>query len=309
MRKLISSLMVILATSGCEKAPAPNEPTTNQATNQATAAQTTQAADPHQALKETLVMVVQTSMFGTRDTAPLQDYLSKAIGKPVLVQLVPTDDQVIDQLKKGEAQITFTPSWTFMVAHQRADMEVQAVTTVAQTAAVDSLWVVSAKSKIKKTTDLKGKRVAFTSATSAEGFLFPLSQLMKDGVLTRDDDPEQIFASVAFAGDDAAALKGVEEGKYDAAAISSDALPKDPKSVRIIAKQGPVPRAAFSVKSTLDPGLQEKIAGALLGLGAEENSDLRRSLLGDVGLVKQEHYQYTQAIQDAIDTVDADYPL
>ena len=309
MRKFFSSIMVILAMSGCEKAPVPSEPATNQATNQATAAQTTQAVDPHQALNETLVMVVQASMFGTREIAPLQEYLSKAVEKPVLVQLVPTDDQVIDQLKKGEAHMTFTPSWTFMVAHQRADMEVRAVTTVADTAAVDSLWVVSAKSKIKKTMDLKGKRVAFTSATSAEGFLFPLSQLMKDGVLTRDDDPEKVFASVAFAGNDTAALKGVEDGKYDAAAISSDALPKDQKSVRVIAKQGPVPRAAFSVKSTLDPALQDKISAALLGLGHEENAELRRSLIGDVGLVKQEHYQYTQAIQEAIDTVDADYPL
>lgn len=311
MHRIICALMLSLALPGCEKKPPPSPAETSSQTAQ-TASPLAAAAhgDPHAALNNTLTMVVQSLRFETTEIGPLQDYLSSKIGKPVVVQLVPTEDQVIEQLHSGAAQMSFTPSWTFMIAHQRADMEVVAVTTVDDSAFVDSLWLVAKKSKIKSTKDLKGKKVGFTTASSAEGFLLPLSQLMKDGVLSRHDDPEAVFKSVGFAGSDQAALAGLLDGKYEAVAVSADALDDSSRAkVAVLKKQGPVPREAFSAKSTLDDEVKAKISAALLDLAKPENAALKSSVIGDVGLVKEAHYEYTQAIQDAIDTVDADYPL
>lgn len=312
MHQFIYALVFSLALVGCEKkgGDTPATPLTNQATQ--TGAQTADQAktpDPHAAMNDTLVMVVERTMIKDRDVAPLEAYLTEAIGKKVVVQVVPADEQVIEALRKGEAQLSYTAAWTFMIAHQRADMEVQAVSTVAETAETDSLWVVLAKAPIKSLANLKGKKIAFTYASSAEGFLFPLASLMEAKVLSPDDDPEKVFSVVAFAGSDTAAIEGLRAKKYDAVAISGDAFPSDAKDLRILSKQGPVPRAAFAAKSTLDPELKSKVSAALLALGAPENSELRTKFFGEVGLTSKAHYEYTQALQKAIDAVDAEYPL
>jgi phosphonate transport system substrate-binding protein len=311
MHQFIYALVFSMALMGCEKkgtdTPAP---LTNQATQ--TGAQTAaqvKTPDPHAAMDDTLVMVVERTMILDREVAPLEAYLAKAIGKKVVVQVVPADEQVIEALRKGEAQLSYTGAWTFMVAHQRADMEVQAVSTVAEAAETDSLWVVLAKAPIKSLANLKGKKIAFTFPSSAEGFLFPLASLMEANVLSPDDDPEKVFSVVAFAGSDTAALEGLRARKYDAVAISGDAWPSEAQDLRILSKQGPVPRAAFAAKSTMDPDLKSKVSAALLGLGAPENDELRTKFFGKVGLISQAHYEYTQALQKAIDVVDAEYPL
>ena len=311
MHQFIYALVFSLALMGCEKkGDTPVVPLTNQATQ--TGAQTAAQADipdPHAAMDDKLVMVVERNMILDRDVAPLEAYLSGAIGKKVIVEVVPADEQVIEALRKGEAQMSYTAAWTFMIAHQRADMEVEAVATVAETAETDSLWVVLAKAPIKSLANLKGKKIAFTYASSAEGFLFPLASLMEAKVLSPDDDPEKVFALVAFAGSDTAALEGLRAKKYDAVAISGDAWPKEAKDLRILSKQGPVPRAAFASKSTLDPELKSKISAALLGMDAAENDELRTKFFGKVGLTAKAHHEYTQALQKAIDVVDAEYPL
>lgn len=310
MHQFMYVLVFCLALMGCDKKvnEAPSE-VQNQQDAQTAKQSAAQAADPHAAVDDTLVMVVERAMILNRDIAPLEAYLSEAVGKKVIVEVVAADEQVIERLRKGAAQMSYTAAWTFMVAHQRADMEVQAVATVEKTTETDSLWVVLAKSPIKKLANLKGKKIAFTFASSAEGFLFPLATLMEADVLDRDDDPENIFALVAFAGSDEAALKGLKAKKYDAIALSGDAWPAQNKDLRILNKQGPVPRAAFASKSTLDPPLKAKIANALLGLGQPEHDELRERYFGKIGLAPQTHYEYTQALQQAIDVVDAEYPL
>ncbi len=310
MHQFIYLLVFCLALMGCEKkvTETPVEPQTNQGTQ--TAPQTAaQAPDPHAAINDTLVMVVERSMILDREVAPLEAYLSEAIGKKIIVNVVAADEQVIEALRKGEAQLSYTAAWTFMIAHQRADMEVQAVSTVAEAAETDSLWVVLAKSPIKSLSNLKGKKIAFTDPSSAEGFLFPLASLMEAEVLARDDDPAKIFAVVAFAGGDVAAIEGLKAKKYDAIAISGDAWPTENKDLRVLSKQGPVPRPAFASKSTLAPELKTKISEALLGLGRPERNELREKYFGKVGLTAKAHYEYTQALQKAIDVVDAEYPL
>lgn len=313
MRQLTLSILCATFLFGCDKPAAPSAPHTAAQTATQTAAQTAAQAptvDPHAQQEKPLVFVVQRRLI--QDAEGLKDfeaYLSQATGKKVLTHVVPTDDQVIDMLKKGEAHMSYTEAWTFLVAHQRADMEVRAVTSLAGASTQDTLWVVTDKSPIKKLSDLKKRKIAFTTATSATGFLFPLAGLMRADVLSVTDDPETVFETVAFAGSEDAALAGLRQGKYDAAAIGSDAWSKDGgKGLKVLLKLGPVPREGFSLKSTLEPELKDKIGQAVLGLG-QAKPELQKALFGESSFVSEAHYVYTDGMQQAIDTVDADYPL
>lgn len=321
MRHLSTCLLAVSVfwNLGCEKTPAPTVGSNNATGTQTVAAlpatttgQTTQnIADPHAVENRPWVLVVQRNMIA--DVAALkglETYLSTATGKTILTQVVPTDEQLIELLRKDEAQLAYAEAWTFLVAHQKADMEVQTVVSQNGAPAMDAFWIGASTGKIKGLKDLKGKRIAFTSASSAEGFLFPLAALMDAGVLERQDDPEQVFGSVVFAGDDATALAGLRADKYDAAAVSGDAWTLDGgKGLKILAKLGPVPRASIAIKSSLAPDLKNKAAEAFIQLSDPANAALRKSVFGDVNFVKQPHYEYTDLLQRAIDTVDAEYPL
>lgn len=317
MRHLSCFLVVsMLWGTACDK-PAPEQAATTVISDQSaaaaasTASQTAQVANPHAVEDRPVVFAVQRSMI--KDPAALKElgaYLTKAAGKTVLVDVVPTDDQLISLLRKDEAQMAYAEAWTFLVAHQKADMEVQAVVSQMGSPQMDAHWVTAGTAKIKNLKDLKGKRIAFTSASSAEGFLFPLAALMDAQVLGRDDNPEEVFASVVFSGDDGATLAGLRSGKYDAGAVSGDAWTADGgKGLKVLSKLGPVPRASVAIKSSLDPDLKEKVSAAILNLSAPENASLRKSVFGEVDFVKQAHYEYTDRLQRAIETVDAEYPL
>src|SRR5215204_4257404 len=138
--------------------------------------------------------------------------------------------------------------------------------------------VVPADSPIKVPADLKGKKIAFTDATSNSGFKAPSAILKADFNLEAKRDYEPVFS-----GKHDNSILGVVNKDYEAAAVANSVLNRmidrkvfDPAKIRSIYKSETFPTTGYGTAHNLDPKLVENIKKAFFefpwegsGLAAE----------------------------------------
>ena len=153
--------------------------------------------------------------------------------------------------------------------------------------AYDSYWVVKKDAPYTSIEDLRGKPVAFASRTSTSGFVVPLYDLQKRGLLTENADPAGFFGpgNVFFGVGYVSAVERIFAGEAEAAAVSYYVLDEDKHlsaerraGLRKLQSQGPVPSHVLAVRSSLAPADVEVLRAALLAFNEEENTGLRDRL-------------------------------
>ena len=124
--------------------------------------------------------------------------------------------------------------------------------------------IVPADSPIKTPADLKGKKVAFTDATSNSGFKAPSAILKADFNLEAKRDFEPVFS-----GKHDNSILGVVNKDYEAAAVANSVLGRmaerkvfDRAKIRSIYKSETFPTSGYGYAHNLDPQLAEKIKEA-----------------------------------------------
>jgi phosphonate transport system substrate-binding protein len=122
------------------------------------------------------------------------------------------------------------------------------------------VMLVRADSNIQSLADLKGKRVAHTSATSNSGNLAPRAFFPAQG-LKPDEDYR-----VLYSGGHDRSVMGVNAGDYDAAPVASDVYSRmvargqvKAENFRVIWQSDPFPTSSFAMAHDLKPELQAKI--------------------------------------------------
>jgi phosphonate transport system substrate-binding protein len=124
--------------------------------------------------------------------------------------------------------------------------------------------IVPSDSPIKEPTDLKGRKIAFTDATSNSGFKAPSAILKADFNLEAKRDYEPMFS-----GKHDNSILGVVNKDYEAAAVANSVLGRmidrkvfDPAKIRSIYKSQTFPTTGYGHVYNLDPKLVEKIKEA-----------------------------------------------
>jgi phosphonate transport system substrate-binding protein len=124
--------------------------------------------------------------------------------------------------------------------------------------------IVPADSPIKAPADLKGKKIAFTDATSNSGFKAPSAILKADFNLESKRDYEPVFS-----GKHDNSILGVVNKDYEAAAIANSVLNRmldrkvfDKAKIRSIYKSETFPTTGYGHVYNLDPKLVEKVKEA-----------------------------------------------
>ncbi len=119
-------------------------------------------------------------------------------------------------------------------------------------------------SGIKTPTDLKGRRIAFTSPTSNSGFKMPSVLLRDEFGLESDRDYNSVFA-----GRHENSVLGVAHRDYDAAAIANEVMHRmmarnvvQKDQIVTVYRSGTFPTAAFGLAHNLDPRLAQGIRDA-----------------------------------------------
>ncbi|MBX9823719.1 MAG: phosphate/phosphite/phosphonate ABC transporter substrate-binding protein [Xanthobacteraceae bacterium] len=124
--------------------------------------------------------------------------------------------------------------------------------------------IVPADSPIKAPADLKGKKIAFTDATSNSGFKAPSAILKADFNLEAKRDYEPVFS-----GKHDNSILGVVNKDFEAAAVANSVLNRmldrkvfDKAKIRSIYKSETFPTTGYGHVYNLDPKLVERVKEA-----------------------------------------------
>lgn len=202
----------------------------------------------------------------------LEKLLSEKLKKNVRV-IIPLSGSVIHQgLKNGQIDMAYVSSMDLLqIERDQSGVLFLVGETEKKSTYYDSLWLVKKESTIKELKDLKNKPIAFSSRTSTSGYLVPFADLIKKGLIKKNESVESFFgrSHVQFASGYGGAIQKLLAGQVEAAAVSDYVFEGDKyltsqekDKLRILSRQGPVPGHVLVIKSNnvgLEMDLLKKI--------------------------------------------------
>ncbi|WP_414548010.1 phosphate/phosphite/phosphonate ABC transporter substrate-binding protein [Anabaena sp. CCY 0017] len=264
-----------------------------------------------------------TIVFPTRsDSTDLQNkankvatFLSKELGIPVKAQ-IGDDTAAVEALRANRADVAFLSSRPALKAEQLANARLHLAEVRANYSGrytYDSIFVVPNNSPFRtrntaKATleQLRGRSMAFTSPTSGSGFIFPVSELVKQGFVPNRDRLDGFFGKISYGGNYSKALEAVVRGQADVAVVSEYALyppylsAEDRSKVRVLHKISGVPAHGIVIDDDVPVILREKLINALLKLNKPENNQLLTSLYNSTQLVRVDHTRHLKPVSEAL---------
>ncbi len=194
---------------------------------------------------------------------PLVDYLSRKTGLQISTTLTTTFDQYTKSLTGGKVDIGFENPYIYVLASKSHEAVAMAVKGK-HGDKFRGIIITAAGSPLRTLADLKGKKIAIVSYSSAGGYLSQkLSLLEKNINVTRDcqieEAPENKQENVVFS---------VFTGDVDAGFIRESALHKvdkfvPPGSIKVLAYTEWLPNWALSLSRDMAVADRKKIVKAI----------------------------------------------
>ncbi|MEB3182123.1 MAG: phosphate/phosphite/phosphonate ABC transporter substrate-binding protein [Nostocaceae cyanobacterium] len=242
-------------------------------------------------------------------------FLSKELGMKVEA-IVADDTAAVEALRANRVDVSFLSSRPALKAEQLANSrmylaEVRKNYSGGHT--YKSIFVVpkdsplQSKSSAKQTLEqLRGKRMTFTSPTSGSGFIFPVGELVKEGLVPSRDKLDSFFGQVAYGNGYSGALQAVLRGQADVAAVSEYTLgapyitAEEAKKLRVLHSISNVPAHGIVIDDDVPAATREKIINALMKLNEPANNQLLTSLYNSTNLVKVDHSKHLEPMREAL---------
>lgn len=195
-----------------------------------------------------------------------QAYLAKKTGKKVVYYTVHSNAAEVEAIRSGRLHIAgFSTGPTGYAVNIGGFVPIAVKGTADSFQGYNLIVIVKKNSSIKTIEDLKGKKIAHTSASSNSGNLAPRA-LFPDLGLVPDKDYK-----VSYSGKHDQSILGVGSGDYDAAPVASDVFYRmansgriNAKDFRIIYTSAKFPTSSFGYAHDLKPELATKIKEAFL---------------------------------------------
>lgn len=259
---------------------------------------------------------------GRADSTDLQtkanavaQFLSKEMGMPVNA-VVADETATVEALRANRADVAFLSSRPALKAQELANARLylaEVRPNYSGRHTYRSIFVVpknsplQGKSSAKQTLEqLRGKKMAFTSPTSGSGFIFPVGELVKSGLVPNRDRLNGFFGQVAYGNNYSGALQAVLRGQADVAAVSEYAMyppyitAEEASKLRILHAISGVPAHGIAIDDDVPAATRQRIINAMLKLNQPANNQLLKSLYNSNELVKVEHNSHLQPMRDAL---------
>ncbi len=236
--------------------------------------------------------------------------LSEELGIRVEVLVPASYGASVQALVSNRAHVAYLSSIPFLLAREEAPVELLLAEVRDERTEYDSIFVVAKDSPYETIEDLRGARMMWTSATSASGYVFPYSRLVREEFLQRGEDPARFFSRVNYAGGYDRALDAVVRGQADVCAVSYYTMEGDRadlyisgenrEKLRVLERTPGVPTHLLSVRSDLPEDLRERLKRVLLRL-SEEQPDLFADVYGAASFKAVEEDEHVRMAVEALE--------
>lgn len=268
----------------------------------------TNAAKPDASTKKLVIALKPDKdpdqMMAERET--LQKYMSEKLGRPVEV-IIPLSAAVINEgFANGTIDIGYLSGNDLIKAK---DAELLLVGEINGKTTYQSYWLALKEKPYQSIVELKGKPIAFASRTSTSGFIIPLWDLKKRGLLTEANDPETFFGkdNVFYGTGYVSAVERVLNGEAEAAAVSYYVLDEDKHlsaeqraKLKKVQEQGDVPTHIIAIRKGITGADRDKIKAAFLTMNDAGNEQLRDKLFTSK-LVEAEQEAHLKPLKEALE--------
>lgn len=262
-----------------------------------------QAANDIRPLKVAIAAVI--SPQGSAESyAPLLDYLSKKLDRPVQRVQRRTYSEVNDLVRTNEVDMAFVCTSSYLVGRRDFDMQLLAAPQVNGNVTYHAVIIVPADSPAQSFADLRGKVFAFTDPISFSGRVYPTYLLQQAG-----ETPEAFFSRTFFTYSHDDAIQAVATGLADGASVDSlvldFALKRDPSlqnRIRVIHTSPPFGMPPVVVSPNIRPQLRAQLVDTLLNMyqDADGKAALQALDYDRFVLVSQEDYRSAETVEDVI---------
>ena len=223
------------------------------------------------------------------DIDAISGWLSQQIGVPVEGFVTIDHAAAVEALRNKDADISFMGALPFVLA----EAEIGAVPLLSEVYRGEPYYTgrifVRRDSGIETLADLRGSDIAFADPISESGYLYPLAEFERAGLIAGPQAAEDFFGRIFFAGGYQQAMQAMAEGLVDAAGASQYAdlllTPEQQPQVTWIAESPKIPSHVVIARPGLDARLRDRFVGAMMKLNAPEHSDKLRYLYGPDGYV------------------------
>ncbi|MCY7275369.1 MAG: phosphate/phosphite/phosphonate ABC transporter substrate-binding protein [Phormidesmis sp. CAN_BIN44] len=266
--------------------------------------------------------VVFPSRTGSTEVQRKADAIAKLLSnelKMPVEAIVADDTAAVEALKSNRAEVAFLSSRPALKAEKLAGAklylaEVRDDYSGGHT--YRSVFVVRNDSELQKKGDskenleqLKGKKMSFTSPTSGSGFIFPVGELVKQGLVPDRDRLKGFFSQVSYGGNYGGALQAVLRGQADVAAVSEYALKapyvteEEGKRLRVLHEISGVPAHGVAIDDRVPESMRVQVIAALQKLNEPANNALLKELYNSDQLIKVEHDSHLAPVKEALQKV------
>jgi phosphonate transport system substrate-binding protein len=218
----------------------------------------------------------------------LEAFLSSQLGRPVDCVIPLSAATILEGLANGTIDLGYLSATDMVHARTRQLARVLLAGEFPDgRTAYDSYWVVKKEAPYTTVADLAGRPVAFASKTSTSGFVIPLLDLKRRGLIGEEGDAEAFFGRghLFFGVGYVSAIERVLAGEAEAAAVSYYVLDQDKHlsveqraRLRMLQKQGPVPSHVIAARVSLSAEDTRLLSAALTALNDPAHAALRDKL-------------------------------
>ena len=214
------------------------------------------------------------------DRAPLQAYLTKAMGQSVNIEAPGTIKETVGHLADGSYDFACLGALVYIRAHAKYGV----IPLVQRTADLQyhSVFITGTHSSIHSLNDLKGKKFAFGDIDSTSAHLMAYRELKQSGI-----NPETDLRS-RYSGSHPATAAMVANGTVDAGVIDETVFgflisggQLDTSKVRIFYTSKPYLDYVYVARKDVSQSVRERFVRALIALRQGKDDSVLRVLRAD----------------------------
>lgn len=238
----------------------------------------------------------------------LAKVLAAELGQPVKVIVPLSGAVIVEGLANGTIDVAYVSATDMLNARRSGAGSLLLAGEIDGQTWYRSYWIALKDKPYHSVQDLRGLPIAFSSRTSTSGYVIPLYDLHKKGLLSGHGSAEEFFGTghVWFGSGYVSAVERVLRQEAEAAAVSYYVLDEDKHLTREqraqlkkVAEQGPVPTHVLAAGRRLSVADQERLRNAFLVLNRPEHDQLRQQAFVS-RLVTVDETEHLQPLVEAL---------